>query len=304
MIDVSHHRAARSSDRARRSTVGALLALAAVAWVATSRLMAGMDAGPGTDPGSLAFYSATWAVMMAAMMLPSLGPATIAYGKLRRAPSGLGAAGTSAAGASGAVDPSAAVFVLGYLALWALAGLVGYAVLEAGRALDGGLFAWVRAGRWTAVGVLALAAAYELTPRKRACLARCRGGRGLPPAVTRDGWAGALRMGFAHGGWCLGCCWALMAALFALGAMSLLWMVVVAAAIAVEKLLPWPRAGTVAVASLLAALAIGMAASPASVPGLTIPRGRMAMRAIGAAGVERGGQMPANGSHMPARTGR
>jgi hypothetical protein len=263
---ASGHLDEGSSDRIQRMLIGGLLALAAVAWLATSRLMEGMDAGPGTDPGSLGFYSGTWVVMMAAMMLPSLGPAAIAYGKLRR------------------TQPSAAMFVLGYLALWALAGLGGYAVLEAGRSLDGGLFAWARAGRWTAAGVLALAAVYELTPRKRACLARCRGGRGLPPAAGRDGWMGALRMGFAHGGWCLGCCWALMAALFALGAMSLLWMVVIAAAIAAEKLLPWPRAGTIGVAALLVALAIGMAASPSRVPGLTIPHGRMAMQAMGSMG--------------------
>ena len=271
--------------------VGGLLGLAAVAWWATSRLMAGMDAGPGTDPGSLGFYSGSWAVMMAAMMLPSLGPAVIAYGDLRRAHAesggrfGAGARlGVGARhGARAAVDPSAAIFVFGYLALWALAGLGGYVVLEAGRSLDGGLFAWARAGRWTAVGVLALAAVYELTPRKRACLTRCRG-RGLPPATERDGWIGALQMGFAHGGWCLGCCWALMAALFALGAMSLLWMVVIAGAIAVEKLLPWPRAGTIGVAALLVALAIGMAASPSRVPGLTIPHGRMAMQGMGSIG--------------------
>jgi predicted metal-binding membrane protein len=272
LTTASAHLDESSPDRAQRAIVGALIALAAVAWVATSRLMAGMDAGPGTDPGSLGFYSGTWAVMMAAMMLPSLGPAAIAYGNLRRTHE------------PGRVGVASAVFVVGYLGLWALAGLAGYTILEAGRSLDGGLFAWARAGRWAAAGVLALAAAYELTPRKRACLARCRGGRGLPPAVEREGWAGALRMGIAHGGWCLGCCCALMAALFALGAMSLLWMVVVAAAIAVEKLLPWPRAGTIAVASLLAALAIGMAASPPSVPGLTIPHGRMAMQAMGAAG--------------------
>lgn len=173
MIDVSSHREASSPDRAQRATVGALMALAAVGWVATSRLMAGMDAGPGTDPGSLGFYSGTWAVMMAAMMLPSLGPAAIAYGNVRRAHARSGIAGSATAGSatagggSGAVDPSAAVFVLGYLALWALAGLAAYTILEAGRSLDGGFFAWARAGRWAAAGVLALAAVYELTPRKR-----------------------------------------------------------------------------------------------------------------------------------------
>ena len=55
-------------------------------------------------------------------------------------------------------------------------------------------------------------------------------------------------MGVRHGAWCLGCCWALMVALFALGAMSLTWMAVLAALIAAEKLLPWRRIAIAAVA--------------------------------------------------------
>jgi predicted metal-binding membrane protein len=78
-------------------------------------------------------------------------------------------------------------------------------------------------------------------------------------------------MGALHGAWCLGCCWALMAGLFALGAMSVPWMIVIAALIAVEKLLPWRAAATAGVAVTLAALAIGVAAAPDNVPGLTIP---------------------------------
>ena len=78
-------------------------------------------------------------------------------------------------------------------------------------------------------------------------------------------------MGARHGAVCLGCCWALMAALFALGAMSLAWMIVIAILIAVEKLLPWRGAATVGVAAILVGLAIGVAAAPAHVPGLTVP---------------------------------
>jgi hypothetical protein len=63
-----------------------------------------------------------------------------------------------------------ALLLAGYLAVWAAAGLLAYALLEAGRALDGGLFAWDRAGRWAATGVLVAAALYQLTPSKRACL--------------------------------------------------------------------------------------------------------------------------------------
>ena len=88
-------------------------------------------------------------------------------------------------------------------------------------------------------------------------------------------------MGLEHGAWCLGCCWALMAALFALGAMSLAWMALISALIAAERLLPWRELATGGVASVLAALAIGVAAMPASVPALTIPGSPTAMRTMG-----------------------
>ena len=90
--------------------------------------------------------------------------------------------------------------------------------------------------------MLAVAALYELTPLKDVCLAKCRSPLGFLLGTWREGRLGALEMGSRHAGWCLGCCWALMAALFALGVMSLTWMAFVAALIALEKTLPWRRA--------------------------------------------------------------
>jgi predicted metal-binding membrane protein len=87
-------------------------------------------------------------------------------------------------------------------------------------------------------------------------------------------------MGLEHGAWCLGCCWLLMVGLFALGAMSITWMIVVTALIAAEKLLPRHVAGTAAVAAVLAALAVGVAAAPQAVPGLTIPGSAGAMHSM------------------------
>jgi len=247
--------------------VGALLLASALAWLATAARMAGMDAGPGTDPGTPSFYMSTWVVMMAAMMLPSVAPALLAY-RGRRA-----GQLPPATRARLAAPAAPALYVVGYLAVWAACGLVGYAVLKGGHALDGGFFAWRHGGRWVAAGVLALAAAYELTPAKRACLARCRGARPRRPGGARDGHFGSLRAGVLQGGWCLGCCSLLMAGLFALGAMSLLWMVLVALLIAAQKLLPWPTAASVASAAVLAALALGFLLAPAQVPGLTVPHG-------------------------------
>ena len=77
-------------------------------------------------------------------------------------------------------------------------------------------------------------------------------------------------MGIEHGAWCVGCCWALMATLFALGVMSLAWTVVIATLVAIEKLSPWEDASR-AVALLLVALALAVALTPEHVPGLTIP---------------------------------
>ena len=99
--------------------------------------------------------------------------------------------------------------------------------------------AWDRGGRWAAVGVIVVAAVYELTPLKDACLTRCRGPLGFVASDWRDGRGGGVSMGVEHGAWCIGCCWALMATLFALGVMSLTWMLVVAVLVAAEKLLPW-----------------------------------------------------------------
>jgi predicted metal-binding membrane protein len=261
-VALGSRRLVQPLTRWQLALVGALIALAALAWWSTADRMAGMDAGPGTDPGTFGFFITTWVVMMAAMMFPSIAPMVLMYAGIQR--------GRRAKGM--AADRSAtAFFVAGYLLLWGLAGLVGYAVLRLGREIDGGFFAWDHAGRWTAAGVLAAAAVYEFTPAKYACLRRCRGPLGFILSEWRDGRLGALRMGLVHGAWCIGCCWALMAALFALGAMSIAWMAVVAAFIAVEKLLPWRAAATTGVAVLLAALAIGIAAAPGSVPGLTVP---------------------------------
>ena len=96
----------------------------------------------------------------------------------------------------------------------------------------------------------------------------------------RPGRLGALRMGVIHGGWCVGCCWALMAALFALGVMSLGWMAFIAALIAIEKLLPWRLLANRGIALLLLVLGLSVVFTPASVPGLTLPGSPKAMQSM------------------------
>ena len=125
-----------------------------------------------------------------------------------------------------------------------------------------------------------VAAAYQLMPLKDRCLQHCRSPFSLVTAGSRSGNAGSLQMGIVHGAWCIGCCWALMAALFALGVMSIAWMAFIAALIAAEKLLPWRTVVRRAVAVVLLVVGLALAFTPASVPGLILPGSPEAMRAM------------------------
>jgi predicted metal-binding membrane protein len=250
-------RPALQAARARLGLIALLFALAAVAWWSTADRMRGMDDGPGSDIGALGWFLGVWLVMMAAMMLPSVAPTVALYAHMTRRR-----------------HPAApALFTAGYLATWTAAGLLAYGLFDAGRALLRDELAWDRAGQWLAGATLIAAAAYELTPLKDICLAKCRSPLGFLLGAWRDGPRGALRMGVRHGAWCLGCCWALMASLFALGVMSLAWMAFVAALIALEKTLPWKRTVTYGTAGILVALGIALLVAPDQVPGLTIPGG-------------------------------
>ena len=133
------------------------------------------------------------------------------------------------------------------------------------------MLSWDRAGRWVAGATLLIAAVYELTPLKDACLGKCRSPLGLLLGSWRDGWSGALRMGVKSGAWCVGCCWALMTSFFALGIMSIVWMAVIAGLIAIEKTLPWRRVAAYGTTAVLLALGSLLLAAPHAVPGLTIP---------------------------------
>ena len=246
---------ALAAARLRLGLIAALFAIAAIAWWSTADRMRGMDAGPGTDLGALSWFVGVWIVMMAAMMLPSVSPTVALYARM--------------AGRRARVAPF--VFASGYLVTWAGAGVLAYGLFALGRALLGGELAWDGAGRWVAGGTLLVAAAYELTSLKDVCLSRCRSPLGFLMSSWRSGTWGGLVMGTRHGAWCLGCCWALMASLFALGVMSLAWMALVAGLIAFEKTVPFRRTVTYATAALLALLGTGVLAAPDVVPGLTLP---------------------------------
>jgi Predicted metal-binding integral membrane protein (DUF2182) len=191
--------------------IGLLIALAAIAWAVTSDQMSGMDAGPGTDPGTLGFFIGVWVVMMAAMMFPSIAPMVVMHVRIQE--------GRRERGQPVPIGATT-LFIAGYVITWAAAGLVGYGLFQLGKALTGDAFSWDNAGPYLAGGVIVLAAVYQLTPLKDVCLRHCRSPFMFLMKHWRPGRVGAMRMGLIHGGWCVGCCWALMAALFALGVMS------------------------------------------------------------------------------------
>jgi predicted metal-binding membrane protein len=224
--------------------------------------MGGGDGGPGADLGTLGFFTGMWTVMMAAMMLPSVWPTVLVYRRLQAARRERG---------QPAAWMGSAWLLAGYLAAWTVAGLVGFAVLKAGRALDIDTLSWDRSGPLLAGGVIVAAAVYQLTPLKDVCLRHCRGPFSFLLEHWRPGPVGALRMGARHGLWCIGCCWALMAALFALGVMSIPWMALIAVFIAAEKLLPWRRVATTFVTVALLVLGLAVALAPERVPGLMAP---------------------------------
>ncbi|MBQ1161773.1 DUF2182 domain-containing protein [Streptomyces sp. A73] len=244
---------------------GLLLALAAAAWLLTgalampemsSGILTGMQpmgdgAGAVVPPAAFGFFLLTWVVMMAAMMLPAITPFMVGMRRL------LGARATTG---------TLAALTAGYLAVWGGAGLLGYAVVRAFEttAMGGGPVA----ARVGAV-VLLVAGGYQFTPLKRWCLVRCRSPLALVMRYaepTADSRFGAFTVGVRHGGYCLGCCWALMAVLLAAGVMSLLWMAAVAAVITVEKTVPHPELTGRVLGALLVGLGVTLLVSPGLVP--------------------------------------
>lgn len=279
-----------TSTRPRRDTavvVGAMVLLSALAWaylvwmpvdgMARGILarrpgamdmddMEGMDMGDMSMPmpsqwelmdvsgwaASLPLFILMWVVMMVAMMFPAVSPGVLIFDRWRRTK-----------------DQSAAAtvaFVVGYLIVWAIAGVFGFAAIIALDTQLAGMSTAVRAGGI----ILIVAGLYQLTPLKTACLAQCRSPLGLimeHAQLLGRGMRGPLQVGIRHGAYCLGCCWALMAVLIALGVMHVGWMAAVAALILAEKVLPGGRVtasvlgiGLIVVGGLIVATGVGITA--------------------------------------------
>lgn len=226
----------------RRERVVVLLALAgvtAIAWVylfiarrdmdMSSSAMSEMPDMPDMAmPFDAPWLFAMWWVMMLGMMLPSAAPMILTFDALQRRKR-----------ARDEPYVPTALFVAGYLIVWggfSLAATAAQMLLQQGALLT----PMLALASPVAGGVLfVLAGIYQFTPWKYACLRQCRSPFAFVLNHWRGGWNGALRMGADHGLYCLGCCWILMALLFALGAMNLVWVAAITAFIFAEKLLPF-----------------------------------------------------------------
>jgi predicted metal-binding membrane protein len=219
--------------------VAFLLILAAGAWAATVALAQGMAGMTGTMGLGLATFVPVWTLMMAAMMLPSVTPTASLYAKTFRDNRAARTAGLAA----------------GYLAVWAAAGLPGYGLAWLADSLTG---THPGAAHVLAVALFASCGVYQLSGLKDRCLAHCRSPLGL--LLHYGSYRGRLRdlrVGGHHGAYCLGCCWALMAILIAVGVMNVAAMVGLAALMLIEKV--WRRGPAVGQLAGVAALALAAA---------------------------------------------
>jgi predicted metal-binding membrane protein len=212
--------------------LGMTIALAWAYLLAGAGMDMGMDmpemsgaqhAGAEAWSGRSVIVFAMWAAMMIAMMLPSAAPAILLFAALMRTR------------ASAPAIASTAVFAAGYVLVWTLFSVVA-TVADVALQRAALTSPAMRSTSGVLAGVLLVSAGvYQLTPLKNACLRHCRSPIQFFTRHWRPGTAGALRLGLLHGGYCVGCCWALMGLLFLGGVMNLLWIAAIAAFILVEK---------------------------------------------------------------------
>jgi predicted metal-binding membrane protein len=237
--------AALARDRTTLVTGGVLLVVTLAAWVGVMSL-AEMPMASWGAADALAFLGA-WGVMMAAMMLPSATPMIALYAAIRR---------NAASGAPAEI--STALFVLVYLVIWLAFGIPVY-LASAAISAQTDLADWLPS---LLALVLIAAGAYQLTPLKYACLRACRNPLSFLLARSRGGYRGMLGLAAEHAAYCVGCCWGLMVVLVAAGAMALQWVLLIAAVVFVEKLLPRGEWTARLVGAALILLGVAVAVHP------------------------------------------
>ena len=236
--------------------------LASIGWWWSVRMAGDMDGSADAMPNmdsmsthtvlSLGAFLVAWLAMMTAMMFPAISPVVRLYAR---------------AAAAGRVAPLPA-FVAGYIAVWTSLGVPAYFAWKAlmGPIADGRTWA----GRLAGV-VLRGAAVWQITPLKAICLRHCRSPMSFfmrfGASVARP--LGAMRMGATHGLYCVGCCWALMAVLVAVGTMNLLWMAGLALLILLEKNAPHGQRIALVAAAVFAVCGTVLIVQPSTLTTLT-----------------------------------
>ena len=224
-----------AAQRPLAPVLGALAALTLACWGYLLLVRAAPVDAPWAMPmtaswsvaDALAMW-AMWAVMMAAMMLPSAAPMVAAYAHTLRGPRSV-------------VHGSTPLFVAAYVAVWA--GFAGAAAAGQWGLHQAGLVDAMGVSRsgWLAAGALLVAGGYQFSDLKHTMLRRCRSPLGFILGSWREGPRGAAVMGLHHGVLCLGCCWLLMGLLFVLGVLNLWWVAVLATAVLLEKVTRSPQ---------------------------------------------------------------
>jgi len=177
----------------------------------------------------MVFYAAAWILMTAAMMLPTTLPLFNTFDRLT----------------AGRPDHARLLTLLGlgYMAVWGAFGLAAHGLHMGMLSVISGIPALAWNGWVIGTGVIAVAGAFQFSSLKTKCLEKCR----TPLSFVIEHWRGhahgrqAFTLGARHGLFCVGCCWALMLLMFAFGAGSLGWMLLLAAVMAIEKNVRWGR---------------------------------------------------------------
>jgi predicted metal-binding membrane protein len=238
--------------RDRTIIAAGLLLITCLAWAYTAREARSMGelclpmghAWSATDLGAMLLM---WVVMMVAMMTPSIVPMVLMFASVsdkRRKE----------------MRPyvPAAIFLSGYLFAWAGFSLMATAVQWSLHSLALLSPMMVSTSPYLGTSILLLAAVFQWTPLKKACLAHCRSPLGFLVTHWRPGAWGAFRMGLHHGLYCTGCCWALMALLFVAGVMNLRWVAILSVFVLAEKILPRGQLVTRSASAVLFVLAMAI----------------------------------------------
>lgn len=224
-------------DKLAIATAATLLLAASTAWIASYYLMPSMKSGSSDMMGaagivsspsiaSVFFFEAVWVVGMVAMMFPAMIPMVIFYnrfGKMLEPNVSLARVGGSS------------LFLAGYIATYALLGVGTYLAVFAGLYL-GPIFPFLSAvSPFAPSAILIAAGTYQFSSLKTRCVVKCVSPLGFFATRSGKGLTGAFRMGLSHGKFCVGCCWAYMLVMLAVGAMSIPVMAVFAGLVALEK---------------------------------------------------------------------